>query len=77
MSDHSPVFMKLNFDLNVERGKYGWKFNSSLLKDDMFTQECANVIQNTIASFDPNSNPHIKWEFLKYRCRKCEIDFSK
>ena len=55
--------MKLNFYLNVEREEYGWKFNSSLLKDDIFTQECANFIQNAIAIFDPNSNPHIKWEF--------------
>ena len=66
MSDHSPIFMKLNFDLKVERSKYVWKFNSSLLKDDLFTQECANVIQHTIASFDLNYNPHIKWEFLEY-----------
>ena len=77
MSDHSPVFMKLNFEPNVKRGKYGWKFNTSLLKDVEFTQECINIIRQTIANFDASTNPHIKWEFLKYECRKFPIDFSK
>ena len=35
MSDHSPVFLKLDFNMTLNRGNYGWKFNSLLLKDDI------------------------------------------
>ena len=68
MSDHSPVIMKLDFDFKIERGKYGWKFNSCLLSDHI------NQIKH---NFDETSNPHIKWEYLKYECRKFAISFSK
>ena len=77
LSDHSPVIMKLDFDGTIERGKYGWKFNSSLLNDELFTTGCRNHIIDIKNSFDENSNPHVKWEFLKYECRKFAVGFSK
>ena len=77
MSDHSPVFLKLDFNMTLNGGKYGWKFNSLLLKDDIFKNECKQDILNTIENFDENSNPHIKWEYLKYQSRKFAISFSK
>ena len=77
MSDHSPVIMKLDFDFKIERGKYGWKFNSGLLSDDQFTTGCKNHINQIKNNFDETSNPHIKWEYLKYECRKFAISFSK
>ena len=48
-----------------------------MLKDDIFKSECNQDILNTIDNFDENSNPHIKWEYLKYQCRKFAISFSK
>ena len=77
MSNHFPVIMKLDFDFKIERGKYGWKFNSCLLSDDQFTTGCKNHINQIKNNFDETSNPHIKWEYLKYECRKFAISFSK
>ena len=77
MSDHSPVFLKLDFNMTLNRVSYGWKLNSLLLKDDIFKNQCKQDILNTIDNFDENSNPHIKWEYLKYQCRKFAISFSK
>ena len=48
-----------------------------LLKDVEFTEECTNIVRQTIANFDASTNPHIKWKFLKYECRKFANDFSK
>ena len=59
--------------MTLNRGNYGWKFNSLLLKDDIFNNECKQVILNTIE----NSNPHIKCEYLKYQSSKFAISFSK
>ena len=36
MSDHSPVLISVNLCPKINRGKYGWKFNNSLLMDDSF-----------------------------------------
>ena len=77
MSDHSPVFLKLDINMTLNRGNYGWKFNSLLLKDDIFKNECKKDILDKIENFDQNSNPHIKWEYLKYQSRKFAISFSK
>ena len=77
MSDHSPVIMKLDFDCKIERGKYGWKFNSCLLSDDLFITGCKSHINQIKSNFDESSNPHVKWEYLKYECRKYAISFSK
>ena len=65
MSDHSPIVMKLDFDSKIDRGKYGWKFNSSLLSDDQFTLGCKNHINHIKGNFDETTNPHVKWEYLK------------
>ena len=43
----------------------------------IFKNECKQVILNTIENFDENSNPHFKWEYLKYQSRKFAISFTK
>ena len=63
--------------MTLNRGNYGWKFNSLLLKDDVFKNECKKDFLDTIENFDENSNPHIKWEYLKYQSSKFAILFSK
>ena len=77
MSDHSPVFLKIDFDISFTRGNYGWKFNSLLLEDEVFVTTLQDHLKSTIDSFGQNSNPHIKWEFLKYEARKFCISYSK
>ena len=77
MSDHSPVFVSVNLLPDIVRGKYGWKFNNSLLHDDKFPTEMRNHLQSLNVTLDNFSNPHLKWEYLKYEARKFSIAFSK
>ena len=77
MSDHSPVFVSVNLLPDIARGKYGWKFNNSLLHDDKFPTEMRNHLHSLNATLDNFSNPHLKWEYLKYEARKFSIAFSK
>ena len=76
-SDHSPVAITINYDSNVKRGNYSWKFNNSLLTDSTFNTEIKNhfdIVKQDIRNYE---NPHLKWEFLKYQARKFSIAFSK
>ena len=77
MSDHSPVFISLNLNSNLKRGNYGWKFNDSLLNDELFVQKITEHIDAVKSNFTLDQNPHIKWEFLKYQIRKFSISFAK
>ena len=77
MSDHSPIFISINFISDVVRGRYGWKFNNSLLTDDKFPTDMKNHLQSINVELDSFENPHIKWEYLKYEARKFSIAFSK
>ena len=77
MSDHSPVFVSVNFLKNIARGRYGWKFNNSLLHDKNFQSEMKSHLLSLNADLDYLDNPHLKWEYLKYEARKFSIAFSK
>ena len=77
MSDHSPLFLSVNFLSDIVRGKYGWKFNNSLLYDDNFPSEMRNHLHSLANDLVNFSNPHLRWEFFKYEARKFSIAFSK
>ena len=77
MSDHSPVFISVNFQSKVVRGKYGWKFNNSLLQNKDFSSGLKTHLQSLTPDLDYLRDPHLKWEYLKYEARKFSISFSK
>ena len=77
MSDHSPVFISLNYHSDFIRGRYGWKFNNSLLQDKNFPSEMRTYFQSLDNDLNTLANPHLKWEYLKYEARKFSIAFSK
>ena len=77
MSDHSPVHITVNPNLNRDRGRYSWKFNNSLLKDVKFTTDIRSHFEKTKSDLQELTNPHLKWEFFKYQARKFSIAFSK
>ena len=75
-SDHSPVMVSFEFSKNHNRGRGMWKFNNSLLHDDGFCDGIKDTIVLTLND-NSDSNPHLKWEILKYELRKFSIKFSK
>ena len=77
MSDHSPVFFSINFFQDSVRGRYGWKFNNSLLQDVDFPTKMKTHFQILNDDLNLLENPHLKWEYLKYEARKFSIAFSK
>ena len=77
LSDHSPVFITIDLDSKASRGNYSWKFNNSLLDDIKFSTDIRKHIEKVKRDFVDFTNPHLKWEFLKYEIRKFCIAFSK
>ena len=75
MSDHSPVFMSLGKSAENNRGKGTWKFNNSLLNDDIFQNSMLEKITEILLT-ENNQNPQLKWEFLKYEIRKFCIKYA-
>ena len=77
MSDHSPVLFSVNFFPDSVRGRYGWKFNNTLLQDVNFPTNMKAHFQSLNDDLNYLENPHLKWEYLKYEARKFSIAFSK
>ena len=77
MSDHSPVFISIDFLSDIARGRYGWKFNNSLLQDKDFPIKLKSHLHSLHDDLNNFENPHLKWEYLKYEARKFSIAFSK
>ena len=76
LSDHSPVFFSLQSSTDKNRGRGVWKFNNSLLQDKNFKDGLVQTVRDTLAA-NPDFNPHLVWEILKYEMRKFSIKFSK
>ena len=75
-SDHSPVFMKINENIETNKNKNYWKFNTSLLKNAKFASEMSQSIESWKAEF-ANLRPQELWEMIKYKIRNFCIKFSK
>ena len=76
LSDHSPLFLSFDENKDIIRGKGLWKFNNTLLLNDEFSEGIKTTILET-CSENPNANPHVLWELIKYEVRKFSIKFSK
>ena len=75
-SDHSAIILNLTQLDKIERGPGLWKFNNSLLENDIYINE----LKTKIAKWKQNNHMEDKqvlWEFFKYKIRKFTIDFSK
>ena len=76
-SDHSPVKLSLKVTTNnFKRGRNYWKFNNSLLGNELFCNGLKREIEtqkNSIANIDPQ----MKWELLKFEIRRFSRKFSK
>ena len=59
-----------------KRGPGFWKFNNSLLKDEVYLDLITNLLVSEIHSFNRGS-PSFKWEFIKFKVRSVTINYSK
>ena len=67
-SHHSPIKIKFK-SLNTMKGKDCWKFNNSLLDDNIFVQNMKSKINKTIPIINSYYDPRVGWEYSKYRVK--------
>ena len=75
--DHSPILISFSKDKQNNKSSGFWKFNNSLLSDDIFKEELKKHIQNIKNDNELSNDSQIKWEFLKYQIWKFTIRLSK
>ena len=76
-SVHSPILISFSKEKQNNKSSRFWKFNNSLLSDNIFKGKLKQYIQNIKSANELSNDPQIKWEFLKYQIRKFTIRFSK
>lgn len=80
-SDHSPVYLTLQFN-NQTKGKGTWKFNNSLLHE--YVKEIKKCINDTVNQYsllgtedlEMSVDPHIFWEMLKCMIKGKTISYA-
>ena len=75
-TNHCPILFSLSKENFTIRGTALWKFNSSLTKDQNYT-EIKKLICNFYNENEFLSNRQLKWELLKYEVRKFTIKYTK
>ena len=76
-SDHSSILISFSKNKQNNKSSRFWKFNNSLLSDDIFKEELKQHIENIKNDNELSNDPQIKWEFLRYQFLKFTIRFSK
>jgi len=78
-TDHSAITLSLKSLPKSTHGPSFWKINNSLLQDSKYVQMIQELIGNNKKYFKENNitNPHLRWELIKYEIRKSSTSFAK
>ena len=76
-SDHSSLLLSYKKLPKSNIGKIFWKFDCSLIHDELYVLKMKKYFENVINSFESDFNYQMKWEYLKYEIRRFTISFLK
>ena len=76
-SDHSLLQMKINLLNEQKRGPGFWKFNCSLLKDEVYIKEIKEYIDKLKQQYSYVKHHGIRWDLIKCEMRQFTINYSK
>ena len=66
----------LSNDNSDNNGRGPWKYNSSLVYDELYVEDMKKLITKTNTSNEFLEDAQMKWDLLKYEIRKFTIDYS-
>ncbi len=75
-SDHSAIVLRLKLFPSIRKGMGFWKFNCSLLNDELYTNAMHKKLTEWKITYDMTDH-RIKWEIIKYEIRKFTIEYAK
>ena len=76
-TDHSLLSLTLSVNCNNKRGPGLWKFNASLLKDEIYIDYIKEIIAQLKNDLKDMTNKGLKWDFIKSEIRQRTITYSK
>ena len=76
-NDHPLLLLSYKKLPHVNTVKNFWKFDCSLIHDEIYVLKMKKYFENVSNSFESNFNYQIKWKYLKYEIRRFTISFSK
>lgn len=79
-TDHSAITLKLESNENLRRGPAYWRFNTSLLNDEVYVSQLRELIPGWKEEYwieTEQNDPIALWEILKYKIRQFTIKYSK
>ena len=76
-SDHSAITLSINGIEDQCHGPSFWKFNSSLIDDEIYLATIREKYVIWIAEGREISDPRILWDYIKYKIRQETIAYSK
>lgn len=79
LTDHKAIYLTLNLTETTEakKNKSYWKFNKTLLEDDLFKNEAKLIIDECWVNANINNSYGTCWEFMKYKIRRLAIKRGK
>ena len=77
-TDHSAVYLQIRVLNENRRGRSYWKFNNSLLSDNVYVEKMNKEIERCKKEdLKDLTDSRVKWDFLKYKIINFTIDYSK
>jgi len=76
-TDHSLVTLNMNLKESIKRGPGFWKFNASLLKDEVYIDHIKETISHLKEQCVDIENKGLKWDYIKSEIRQRTIIYSK
>ena len=76
-TDHSMILLNLTQLKGHKRGPGFWKFNTSLLKDEIYIDYIKEIISQLKNNLKHMENKGLKWDYIKSEIRQRTITYSK
>ena len=76
-SDHSLITLTLETNPTEKRGPGLWKFNSGLLRDEVYVGYIKGVIDQYKTIYHDVENKGVKWDLIKMEIRTATIAYAK
>ena len=77
-TDHSAIMIHIKSDeFKHKRGPGFWKFNQSLLQDEIYVSNLRAEIPNFKQKYDDVEDLRLKWDLIKMEIRGFTIKYSK
>ena len=76
-TDHSLIQLKLNLFNEERRGPGFWKFNTALLRDEVYIDLIKELVVTLKQQYNDLHDHGLRWDFIKSEIRQLTLDYSK